>query len=215
MNLIYRKIQSTPPLFATDCQAALADDNLELCLKLLAENIPSNQEVVHYTGTLSGLLKENRLGTISRPDYVLERNKLRASLLEFVGKTLETLEMKPQIEGVAERILVVECLNSPTKWDRIFPDNLFLNRAFMKRGGTIPVGFETSDIVVFDNLNCGSLLGPRNELKRLADEMPLAHFLYVGDAGSNPFMISKIADEQAIFARTANANSHLQHSRQT
>ncbi len=194
----------------TDCQAALADDNLEFCLQLLAEHFPDNLELIHHTGALNGLSKDNRHGTISRQDYILERNKLRVTLLEFVGQTLDKLEVKPQINGIAERILIVECAKSPSDWRRIFPDNIFLNREFMKYGDPIPDGFTNSDVIVFDDLNCHGLLGNKNEMKRLAQEMPLAHLLYVGDAKpGNPFQDSKMKDEQEIFARMGNANSHL------
>ena len=234
-------------LLRTNCYEALVVDNLEKCLEILAENLLNNKEVIAYQGALQGLLRDNRRSLISRNEYRLERNQLRAALIDFVSilkdeATIEdteraAVETKERIEkvgeeikermgkaivetsnrsekveismlnGIHDRILVVKCKESPTDWERIFPDTRYSHIEFMTYGQQTPREFINPDVVIFDDLDCPGLLGNRENIKQLSIEFSLSHLLYVG--AKNPFQDSKPKDEQAIFARMGNANSRI------
>lgn len=222
-----QNIKSNPIL--TACQAALADDNIEQCITILMENFPGNNHVISFSGQAKGLLNKKWQGILNDDAFTTERNKIRHSLLEFLDSLKELngvatkseeskipsnnerkeLEASLILSGIHERILIVKCKNSPTDWERIFPDTRYTHVAFMKYGEPIPVGFSNPDVVVFDDLNCPGLLGNKNEMRRLAEEMPTSYLLYVGESGGNPFQDSKLKEEQAIFARMNHANSRL------
>jgi TIR domain/Effector-associated domain 11 len=195
-----------------DCNQALADDNIEKCLSILTEELNVGKYVSELTelkARLSNLQKEWNGGRIAYEEFGRNRNKILHDLLEFVDKTIQPDDIS-LLSGIHDRILIVACKNSPTNWGRLFPDEQFSHILVICYGETIPREFKNPDIIIFDDLNCPGLLGNKNEMKRLAQEMPLAHLLYVGDAKpGNPFQDSKMKDEQEIFARMGNANSHL------
>lgn len=228
-----------PPTHAnliTKCQYEIGQDNLEKCVSILSENFPGNHEVILFSRRLKQLEREGRMGTHSRESLQLDRNIISSDLLSFLSSLgdeeqemrmienrLETNKNQlsqtcehlieesesPVLVGIHDRILIVSCPNSPTNWKRLFPEDRFTHVGFMEYKGQIPEKFKNPDVVIFDDWNCPGLLGNRTEIKRLAQEMPLAHLLYFGDTNKNPFTDSKLKDEQEIYARMTNANSHL------
>lgn len=192
-----------------DCQAFIEDDNLEECLKILSEYFRESQEVIAQRGRLNGLRKEERLGTIAPDELRRERNKVRTALVAFVDENILAEEPDEVLEGIHNRILIASCKDSPTDWERLFPKTRYTHRHIQKYTDPVPNDYKNPDVIIFDDLNCPGLLGNRNEMKRLALDMPLAHLLYFGDSKSNPFLDSKMKDEQEIYARMGNANTHI------
>lgn len=192
-----------------ECQALIEDDNLEECLKILSEHFRENQEVIAQRGRLNGLRKEERLGTIAPDEIRRERNKVRPALVGFVNENILAEEPDEVLESIHNRILIAACKDSPTKWDWLFSKHRYTHVHIIKYGDPVPNDYKNPDVIIFDDLSCSSLRGNRNEMIRLALDMPLAHLLYFGDAKGNPFQDSKMKDEQEIFARMGNANSHI------
>jgi hypothetical protein len=219
----------------TACQSAIADDNVELCIEIMLENYPGDKTILSLSGQAKALWKERINGIIAYDAYSTTRSKIRNSLLELItdlerlektrkttpaensGKEAPTaaenkvkeIEENPFLVGVHERILVVKCKGTPTDWERIFPETRYSHVGFMEYKKEIPEGFSNPDVIIFDDLNCPGLLGNENEIIRLAEAMPLAYLLYVGDTGKNPIKDRKDRASQAIFGRMNNANSRL------
>jgi|GEM_PF-1388207 len=195
----------------TDCSEALADDNLEKCYLLLSENLVDGQNrltLIEIKGRLTGLMREWNGGRMAFDEYSLHRNQIRSALLQLVYTSLKPEDIS-LLGGIHDRILIIACKNSPTNWERLFPDYRFSHKFVIQFSEIVPREFKNPDVVIFDDLKCPGLMGNKNEMKKLALEMPLAHLLYVGDPKSNPFTDSKLKDEQEIYARMTNANSHL------
>jgi hypothetical protein len=198
-----------------NCNAALGDDNLEKCLSLLSENLKEEVFQSIYAGIereegdLIAALDNNQLTQKEYAEqYVALRKKQIDAMFEFVEK-LTPADVLPNLDGVYDRILIVKCKNSPTNWETLFPNDRFIHLHIITFGEAPPREFKNSDVIIFDDLNCPGLIGNRSEMKRLATEMPLAHLLYFGDARNNPFMESKMKDEQEIYGRMGNANTHI------
>ena len=190
-----------------ECQAYLEDDNLEECLKRLSEHFKENQEVIAQRGRLNALRKEANQGVISSEESRRERNQVRVALITFVNEHILAEEADEVLEGIHHRILIARCLDSATNWERLFPNERYTHRHIQKYADPVPDEYKNPDVIIFDDLNCPGLRGNRNEMKRLALEMPFAHLLYFGE--DNPFTKAKLQEEQEIYARMGNANTHI------
>ncbi len=196
-----------------ECQKALEDNNLELCLQLLSNHFPSNQEVINQRGRLNGLNKEERNGTISSEEYRRERNRIRVALITFVDENVlpddempnhEILDDEDEVlEGIHNRILIITFKDSFTNWEMLFPKAFFSHRCIINYGEEVPTDYLTPDVIIFDDSGPNA----RPYMVRFAEKMPQAHLLYFGEL--NPFTESRKRNLQdaAFFDRCANANS--------
>jgi hypothetical protein len=194
-----------------DCFAAIQNhDNLEQCCYLLLESLDEREsaftEITAVSGRLRGLLSENNLGTISFEEYTMHRNRIRKSLLTFLDSTLRPEDVS-LLRRIHERILIVVCKNSPTNWEKLFPDAFFSHAHIIRYGDEVPAEFSSPDVVIFDDLECPGI-GNDAEIRRLARSMPGANLLYYGQPGENIFKKKNASEEdQGFAARCADANS--------
>jgi len=187
-----------------DCQKEIADDNLEKCFELLEESLDERQsifaEVLLLKGRLSMVLREKNKGTIYFNDYRVERNSIRDSILDFLNRILKE-EHVSLLRRIHDRILIIACKNSPTKWDKLFNNAFFSHVEIIFYKDDVPNEFKNSDVVIFDDLDCG--VKNHVHMSRYILEMPMAHILYVG--ADNPLK----EDDPPAFKRCANANSEI------
>lgn len=200
-----------------DCYAAIQNhDNLEKCCDLLLESLDERTstfvEIVAVSGRLRGLLSENNLGTLSFDEYSRHRAQVRKALLTFLDSTLKPEDVS-LLRRIHDCILVVTCKNSPTDWEKLFPEAFFSHVHIMRYGEEVPLAYTSPDVIIFDDLECPGI-GNDTQVRILARSMPNAHLLYYGQYGENPFkkVKSNALDEEkkeneAFAARCADANS--------
>lgn len=188
-----------------DCQREIANDNLEKCLNLLMENLNTaiegiSTELFSIKGQLNMIEKEKRKGKMHFIEYGIERNKIRDNLLSFLKIALDEENISWD-SSVNDRILIIACKNSPTKWKKLFNEAFFSHVSFIVYKDDIPDDFKNPDVVIFDDLECGGKSG--SFMGKYIEEMPKAHILYVGK--ENPLE----EDNPAAYKRCANANSEI------
>jgi hypothetical protein len=192
-----------------DCNAAIANDNLELCLEHLVNNIdPLEAEIykacLALQGRLSALTTDKNSGMHTYDEVTRSKNSIRESILLQIEKVITEKKVSFH-NSINYKILVIACTNNEITWNRLFSKADFTHCEIMKYNDPTPDGYKSPDIIIFDDL--GKDCEGRNfsEMLRLSKEMPDANLLYVG--GYNPFTDSSAYKE--IFDRFANANSFV------
>lgn len=194
----------------TDCQTALAANNLEKCFELLAESLDERMAAysnyVLLRSRLSAALNSWNAGLVSHADHSQTLNLIRAGILGFLN------ELKPEevslLRRIHDTILIVACKNSPTDWENLFPEAFFSHARVIRYRDEVPSDFRASDIVIFDDLGCaGDQNSRQNFMRHLANELPKANLLYFGK--ENPFQDSDFEGDSTVFNRMANANSRF------
>ncbi|HPI28831.1 MAG TPA: hypothetical protein PLS75_10170 [Candidatus Marinimicrobia bacterium] len=85
----------------------IAKDELEQAISMLSnllQNSPKLDEVILQSGRLNDIKKQIRLGIVDFNKVHIERNRIRAALLSFVGEIEETMEDHPVIKQEVEQI---------------------------------------------------------------------------------------------------------------
>ena len=93
--------------FSKTMSSLIAKDELEQAIGMLSkllENSPKLDEVILQSGRLSDIKKQIRLGIVDFNEVHIERNRIRAALLSFVGEIEETIEDFPNIKREVEQI---------------------------------------------------------------------------------------------------------------
>ncbi len=184
---------------------ALGDGNLDLCLKIMSENLddrsPLYNEYLNQRGIYNRTTRERYVGLLSNEDFAREYSKLSNWAFDFLSKL--TPEHITLLNRIPERLLILTYIKAENEWERMFPENMFSHACVVYYGQDIPLHYRSPDVILFDDT------GPpaRPHMVHLAAEIPQAHFLYFGE--SNPFTESRKRNPQdaAIFDRCANANS--------
>jgi Effector-associated domain 11 len=93
--------------FSKTMSSLIAKDELEQAITMLSKllhNSPKLDEVILQSGRLSDIKKQIRLGVVNFNEANVERNRIRAALLSFVGEIEETMEDHPSIKREVEQI---------------------------------------------------------------------------------------------------------------
>jgi len=192
----------------TDCQAAIAADNLEKCLELLRQGFNLHAETRKDLNLLEGNWNRAKRfygnGQLSYADFSKDLTRVADALGNILEKLSE--DDVSTSDNINDRILIVSCKNSPTDWENLFPEAFFSHVRIIQYRDEVPEGFRAADIVIFDDLKCA---GSSREvfMRSLARELPQANLLYFGKF--NPFQDSDFEGDDAIFERMANANSRF------
>ncbi len=190
----------------TDCLAAIAANNLEKCFELLAESLDERSatysDYIGLRGRLSSALQLLGAGLNTAQEHSVTLNQIRAGLLHLVSDTLQPADVS-LLRRIHDRILIVAGKDSPTHWEGLFPEAFFSHTCIMRYGDEVPDKFQSPDVVIFDDLDCGET-DHYGQMKTLSETMPDANLLYFGQ--TNPFK-NGTPEQQAIFPRMANANS--------
>jgi len=192
-----------------DFQAALTDDNLEECFKLLRKGFNLSAEhqkdLILMERIYNQARRERRTNKMGFEKFSEETSKTADSLLQVMSSlTEDDISLSDEIPN---RIVVVICKNSPTDWDTMFSEAFFSHAHIMRYGEEVPAAYISPDVVIFDDLECPGI-GNESKMRMLAREMPGAHLLYFGLPGENPFKKKDASEEDKTFAaRCADANS--------
>ena len=192
-------------------QAALADDNLEECFKILSTGFTlsdsQRKELSLLEGRYSRVRRERRGNRIDFDKFSMETSQVANGLGELLAELGE--DAVSISDEIANRILVVVCKNSPTDWPKLFPEAFFSHAHIMRYGEEMPAAYTSPDVVIFDDLDCPGI-GNDAQIRMLARSMPAAHFLYYGPPGENLFKKKDASEEDQKFAkRCADANSQF------
>lgn len=192
-----------------DFQKALSSDNLEKCIELLRRDFllgdDQQKELIMFERRLNQARRERQMNTIDFDKFSMETSQVANSLNDLFSKLGE--DVVSFADAIHDRILVVACKNSPTDWEKLFPDAFFSHIHIIRYGEEVPVEYTSSDVVIFDDLDCPGI-GNDAQIRALARSMPQANLLFYGLPGENIFKKKNAPEEdQGFAARCADANS--------
>ncbi len=192
----------------SECNHAVSQNKLEKCIELLQNSLDESEkdtynEFILIQGNLNNVLYLWNTKQSSLEDYSISLSKVRASMLGFINR------IRPQdvslLKRIHDMILIVACKQSPTDWERLFPDAYFSHAKVIRYGDAIPDAFQKADVIILDDLGdyCEGM--NQADMIRYATEIPNANLLYIGK--KNPWGDSKAYKH--LFERCANAGSQI------
>ena len=185
----------------TECQASIADNNLEKCFELMRRGFnlskETEKELILLERKINQTNRERRNDLISKSEADLATSQVANGLVEILDELKE--DDISSNDAINDVILVIACKHTPSDWRKLFNEAYFSHVGFIEYQQEVPQEFLNADIIVFDDLGCP--VKNHIHMGRYIKEMPEAHILYVGK--ENPL---EDRDPEA-YERCANANS--------
>lgn len=124
-----------------DCIAAIANDNLELCLEYLVNSIdPLEVEIYNacliLQGRLSNLEKNEKRGTHANDEITRNRNLIRESIV-FQIKEVMTEKNVSFRNSINYKILIIACTSNEITWSRLFSKADFTHCEIIRYNDTL------------------------------------------------------------------------------